>query len=29
VGKTKHIFLNKCFRPIRLPDRYAPLFGIS
>jgi acyl-CoA thioester hydrolase len=29
VGKTKHIFLNKGFRPIRLPDKYAPLFGIS
>ena len=29
VGKTKHIVLNKGFRPIRLPDKYAPLFGIS
>ncbi len=29
VGSTKHIFLNKGFRPIRLPNQYAPLFGIS
>jgi acyl-CoA thioester hydrolase len=28
-GVTKHIFLNKGFRPIRLPDQYAPLFGLA
>jgi acyl-CoA thioester hydrolase len=28
VGQTKHIFLNRDFRPTRLPDRYAPLFGL-
>jgi acyl-CoA thioester hydrolase len=29
VGQTRHIFLNKAFRPIRLPDKYAPLFGMA
>ena len=29
TGITKHIFLSKAFRPIRLPDKYAPLFGIE
>jgi acyl-CoA thioester hydrolase len=29
VGQTKHIFLSKQFRPIRLPDKYAPLFGMA
>jgi acyl-CoA thioester hydrolase len=29
VGQTRHIFLNKGFRPTRLPDKYAPLFGIA
>jgi acyl-CoA thioester hydrolase len=29
TGQTKHIFLNREFRPLRLPDRYAPLFGIE
>jgi acyl-CoA thioester hydrolase len=28
VGKTRHIFLSREFRPLRLPDKYAPLFGI-
>ena len=28
-GRTKHIFLNAEFRPTRLPDKYAPLFGLS
>ena len=28
-GQTRHIFLNKEFRPVRLPDKYAPLFGIG
>jgi len=28
AGRTKHIFLSKEFRPIRLPDKYAPLFGV-
>ena len=29
TGQTRHIFLNKEFRPTRLSDRYAPLFGIA
>jgi acyl-CoA thioester hydrolase len=29
TGHTKHIFLNKDFRPTRLPDKFAPLFGIE
>ena len=28
TGYTKHIFLNKQFRPTRLPDRYAALFDV-
>lgn len=28
VGQTRHIFLNNAFRPVRLPDKYAALFGI-
>ena len=27
TGKTRHIFLNKEFRPTRLPDRYATMLG--
>jgi acyl-CoA thioester hydrolase len=29
VGQTRHIFLNRAFRPARLPDKYAALFGIA
>lgn len=29
VGQTRHIFLNKDFRPTRLTDRYAKLFGLE
>jgi acyl-CoA thioester hydrolase len=29
TGQTKHIFLNREFRPMRLPDKFAPLFGIE
>jgi acyl-CoA thioester hydrolase len=29
TGETKHIFLNRDFRPTRLPDKFAPLFGIE
>jgi acyl-CoA thioester hydrolase len=29
LGQTRHIFLNREFRPTRLPDKYAPLFGLS
>jgi acyl-CoA thioester hydrolase len=29
TGQTKHIFLNREFRPVRLPEKYAPLFGIQ
>jgi acyl-CoA thioester hydrolase len=28
-GHTRHIFLSREFRPLRLPDKYAPLFGIE
>lgn len=28
-GQTRHIFLNRELRPVRLPDKYAGLFGIS
>ena len=28
-GRTRHIFLSRALRPIRLPDKYAALFGIS
>jgi acyl-CoA thioester hydrolase len=28
-GTTRHIFLNREFRPMRLPDKYAPLFGMA
>ena len=27
-GVTKHIFLNREFRPVRLPDKFAGLFGV-
>ena len=27
TGRTRHIFLNKDFRPTRLPDRYAELLS--
>ena len=29
TGQTKHIFLSREMRPVRLPDKYAPLFGIA
>lgn len=29
TGQTKHIYLSRDFRPMRLPDRFAPLFGIE
>jgi len=29
TGRTKHIFLSREMRPVRLPDKYAPLFGID
>jgi acyl-CoA thioester hydrolase len=28
TGQTRHVFLNREFRPTRLPDPYAVLFGI-
>jgi acyl-CoA thioester hydrolase len=28
TGQTRHIFLNRQLRPIRLPDKYAELFEI-
>jgi acyl-CoA thioester hydrolase len=29
TGETRHIFLSRQLRPIRLPDKYASLFGIG
>jgi acyl-CoA thioester hydrolase len=29
TGQTRHVFLNREFRPTRLPDQYAALFGIG
>lgn len=29
VGQTRHIFLNRQFRPVRLPPKYSTLFGIG
>ena len=29
VAQTRHIFLNRSFRPVRLPDKYAALFNIK
>ncbi len=28
VGQTRHIFLNRQFRPVRLPPKYSTLFGL-
>ena len=28
-GETKHIFCNRQMKPVRLPGKYHPLFGIS
>jgi acyl-CoA thioester hydrolase len=28
-GETKHIFLGPDFRPVKLPERYRPLFGVA
>jgi acyl-CoA thioester hydrolase len=28
TGRTKHVFLSHEMRPVRLPDRYARVFGI-
>ena len=29
IGQTRHVFLNKTLRPVRLPDKYATLFEID
>ena len=29
TGQTRHIFLSRGLRPVRLPDKYAALFGIA
>jgi acyl-CoA thioester hydrolase len=29
IGQTKHVFLNRELRPVRLPDKYSSLFGIE
>ena len=28
-GETKHIFLSTDMRPVKLPEKYLPLFGIT
>ncbi|HEY3823398.1 MAG TPA: thioesterase family protein [Bryobacteraceae bacterium] len=28
TGRTVHVFISRALRPIRLPDKYAALFGI-
>ncbi len=28
MGQTKHIFLNREFRPVSLPAKYRPFFGL-
>jgi acyl-CoA thioester hydrolase len=28
TGETRHIFLNRLLKPIRLPEVYRPLFGL-
>jgi acyl-CoA thioester hydrolase len=28
TGQTRHVFVGREFRPVRLPDQYAALFGI-
>jgi acyl-CoA thioester hydrolase len=28
-GSTKHIFLGKDMRPVKLPEKYRPLFAVS
>ena len=29
TGRTRHVFLNRALRPVRLPDKYAALFGLA
>ncbi len=29
TGHTRHIFLNRQFKPVRLPEKYRALFGIG
>jgi acyl-CoA thioester hydrolase len=29
VGRTKHIFLSREFRPVRLPEKYLAMFGLK
>ena len=28
-GQTRHVFVGRTLRPVRLPDKYASLFGIE
>jgi acyl-CoA thioester hydrolase len=28
-GRTRHIFLNREFRPVRLPEKYRVMFGLQ
>lgn len=28
TGRTRHVFLSRALRPVRLPDKYAALFGL-
>ncbi len=29
TGETKHVFLDSTGRPVRMPDKYRPLFGME
>jgi acyl-CoA thioester hydrolase len=29
TGSTRHVFLSRSLRPLRLPDKYCALFGIT
>jgi len=29
TGRTRHVFLSRDLRPVRLPDKYAAMFGIG
>ena len=28
TGETRHIFLSRAMKPVRLPEKYRPLFGL-
>jgi len=29
TGETQHLFLNKDGRPMKVPEKYRPLFGLK